>query len=660
MKNLIRFTIALLSLAAMHSQAQYTTPGNNLNLTLDYLVANSGGVVSFSNGTYFINNTLTISATDTLHINSAATIRTAATIRIEVAGTIKSNPASGKVLFSAMDTTSTAQNFRGFRFDNSNGNVFRNTVITHGGGLQLISSEALFEYCKFRRNGSSNVSAAITYSSCSPVIRYCSFIENERSAIGSGANVLGSPHIMYSTFIHNTMDNTNRPQINLGPGAAETLFIVGNYIEGINDNAGGIGISNLVGAGSTIAVVSYNTIVNNRYGYAQIGNNINSQITDNIILNNNIQNQPNIGGSGLNFQAAGSGNTATVRRNIISGNLWGVTIIDQAQPNFGTSFDPGMNILYENGNSGQTYALYNNTALTINAIGNYWGTNNAAQAEAFIFHQPDDPSLGLVLYQPIIQLFPIINNFRFRAADNPGLSEDVIGTVNQANHTVELLVPPGTDVSTLVPTIEIPYGAAINPASGTAQNFIQPVIYTVQVPHGEQQAWTVNVYIDQPVYNVTFIVSDKDSGLPLEDVSITMEDIGMQLTDAGGMAIFSGIEPGLYLWTATKTGWYDEGGEVEVSNQDVQVLIEMELITSLQEFEQPKLSLYPNPTMDFLVVKYPQQAMVTVVDLHGRILVKATTLNGTLELNVADWPKGTYIVVCKSATNTVVGSVVKE
>lgn len=660
MRNIVTLFTIILSFICFHSYAQYTTPGNNLSLTLNDLVNNSGGVVTFSNGTYFINNTLTIAATDTLKITTPETIRTAATIRLEVEGTIISNPASGQVLFSAMDTTSAAQNFRGFRFDDSNGNIFRNTAVTHGGGLQLISSEALFEYCTFRRNGSSNVSAAITYSSCSPIIRYCHFIENERSAIGSGANVLGSPHIMYNTFIHNTTDNSNRPQINLGPGSSDTLYIVGNYVEGLHDNAGGIGISNLVGAGSTKAVIRDNFIVNNRYGYAQIGNNISTVIRDNVLKDNNIQNQPAIGGSGLNFQAAGSGNTAIVRRNIITGNLWGITIIDQAQPNFGTGFDQGRNVIYENGNSGQTYALYNNTALSINALGNYWGTNDVAVAEDYIFHQPDDPSLGLVNYQPILQMFPNIDTFSFLAADNPQLTQNVVGNIDPNAYTIEALFPPGTDLTNLIPTIEIPLGATVNPESGSGQNFTQAVIYTVEVPHGEQQQWTVNAGFEQAAYDITFGITDLESGLPIENVSVEVEDIGIQFTDENGITVFTELEPGTYIWIITKEGYYDQMGEIEVIDQDVEVMIALELITSLTEYDTKQAQVFPNPTTNQVMIKYPGITSFSVIDMNGNTIIRPRRIEKELLLEIGNWPKGIYLFNFDHDNSIQVINIIKE
>ena len=543
MNKTLRYLFILLAITfiAPFAMAQYTTPGNNLSLTLDDLVTLSGGVVTTSDSDYFVNNTLIISATDTLKILQPETIRVAANFRIEVLGKFISDPTEGQVVFTAQDTTATESNFRGFRFEDADDAIFRNTVVKYGGGIQLIGTEAVFEYCVIRNNGFSNVSGAINYSGCSPVIQYCEFRENGRSAIASGANVTGSPQIIHNSFYHNTMDNSNRPQINIGPGTSDTIYIVGNYIEGLNDNAGGIAVSNNLSVGNTLALIAENIIVGNRYGYAQTGGNISSVIRDNIILDNDIQGNPMLGGSGLNF-LGNTNNFSVVRNNIISGNLWGVTIQNTAQPEFGTAGDHGGNVFFDNGNTGQTYALYNNTPNPISAIGNYWGSNDAVTVESYIFHQPDDGNLGLVTYDPFMTLHPEILSFNFSQALNPGLDDDYEGVIDEENFTVHFMFPQGTDVSSLIPDIIIPFGAEITPDTGEPQDFILPVVYSVSVPHGDEQEWTVTVEVESEV-SVPEFAAGKLNMYPNPAASYFMinmenaEHAGIMLNDLTGRTV---------------------------------------------------------------------------------------------------------------------------
>lgn len=572
----LRFLLTLFAFLFILSgaKAQYTTPGNNQSLTLQDLVSLSGGVVTETDGDFFINSTLTIAATDTLKILEAETIRTAATVRIEIMGKFISDPAEGRVVFTAQDTTSTAANFRGFRFEDADMAVFRNTVVKYGGGIQLIGTEGLFEHCIIRNNGHSNVSAAITYSNSSPVIRYSEFRENSRSALASGANVLGSPEIMYSSFIHNTTENSNRPQINLGPGAADTIKIVGNYVEGLYPVAGGIAVSNLLGGGSSKVLIADNIIVNNRYGYAQTGNNISAVVRGNIITDNDIQDNPMQGGSGLNFNGV-TNNHAIVRGNLISGNLWGVTIQNTAQPNFGDAEDHGGNVFFDNENNGIVYALYNNTPNPINAIGNYWGGNTDEEAEQVIVHQPDDSSLGLVTFLPIMELHPQVNSFAFRAEDNEGLPEDLVGIIDADNHQITVYVETETDVTQLIPDFSVTLGVSISPDTDLPQDFTQDVEYTLAVPHGDEQVWTVSVITEEPdLFTVTFLVTDENQSA-IENAVITLNGA----TNDAGDYVFVDLLPGVYDYSVVAPGYETAEGTVTITDEDVNAEVTLMLVT---------------------------------------------------------------------------------
>ena len=81
-----------------------------------------------------------------------------------------------------------------------------------------------------------------------------------------------------------------------------------------------------------------------------------------------------------------------------------------------------------------------------------------------------------------------------------GLSPAVTGTVDEANKTIALTVPYGTDVTALVPTFTTT-GASVNVASTdqvsgtTAQNFTSAVMYTVVAADSTEQAYTVTVTV---------------------------------------------------------------------------------------------------------------------------------------------------------------------
>src|SRR5690606_23414093 len=167
---------------------------------------------------------------------------------------------------------------------------------------------------------------------------------------------------------------------------------------------GGIAIANFFGE-SVFAVIEDNTIQDNRYGIAVNGPTDYVLIKNNIIEDNNTQGSPNLGGSGINLIASSGMEDVILTGNQIRGNLWGITLQNEAKANLGDDQNnPGGNVFFNNGNGGAIYALFNNTPNTIMAKHNCWvenGTGTLPEAENVISHIVDDPSLGEVIFAPI-------------------------------------------------------------------------------------------------------------------------------------------------------------------------------------------------------------------------------------------------------------------
>ncbi|MDX9695487.1 MAG: T9SS type A sorting domain-containing protein [Bacteroidales bacterium] len=104
-------------------------------------------------------------------------------------------------------------------------------------------------------------------------------------------------------------------------------------------------------------------------------------------------------------------------------------------------------------------------------------------------------------------------------------SEAVIDT---AAATVAIEVLFGTDVTALVPTIEVSTGANIMPPSGYEQNFTAPVVYTVTASdYLTTKDWTVTVTVNATASDeaeiLTFEIADMDSvNINLTDTVITV------------------------------------------------------------------------------------------------------------------------------------------
>jgi len=81
-----------------------------------------------------------------------------------------------------------------------------------------------------------------------------------------------------------------------------------------------------------------------------------------------------------------------------------------------------------------------------------------------------------------------ITSFKF-------IDPPVSGTINELEKTITVNVAKGTTVVALVPTITISEKATVTPASGIAQNFTNPVVYTVTAENGTTASYTVKVNI---------------------------------------------------------------------------------------------------------------------------------------------------------------------
>ena len=400
MKKTLLFLIAVITMA-INANAQWISPGNGTTYTFADLVNITNGVVTIGENGYVVNADLTISTGDVLVIDSQVSRVDIAEVRVTIQGSmICVNDGNNRVEFYGLNET---EHFR-LLFENATDCYLQKMYFSDGAGIKVIESDVIFDDVKFVYFTRDYCSAVIDIFNCDPVIRNCYFMLNHGSAIGSAANGEASPQIINCEFDTNVTDHVNAPQINLGPGGNDTIRIVGNNIYTIMADwyVGGISVADLMGVGATKVLLKDNNIKENRYGYNQQGIRISSVIIGNQIVNNNHEGHPMNGGSGISIYGSTTNNKAVLRNNTIVGNLWGITAINLHDIDMGTEDDWGYNEIHDNGNNGVIYDLYNNSSCDLMAVGNRWGTTVYDEIESHIYHQFDDPSLGLVTFYPYV------------------------------------------------------------------------------------------------------------------------------------------------------------------------------------------------------------------------------------------------------------------
>ncbi len=383
----------------------FTTPNTGVHWNLDDIAAASPSTITISGNTYTLWENLVVSENDVVYINSELTLAIDADLLVTVFGGFWVSY-NEPVLITALDPSAP---YNGFRFEESSDIEFQNTIIEYGGGLRVLTGNFRMTECSLSNNVAGvTTSAVIQLSRGNPEINSNTFTFNDLPAIGSAANAEVSALIQNNWIEGNNRENSNRPQINMGvtkPG--DVLNIQSNTIIGDTslDMVGGIAVANFVG-GSLTAIISDNIIRNNRYGITIIGPSDIVWIENNVIEDNNTQGDPMGGGSGISLNTATARTPVVVSGNVIRRNLWGITVIDQAVINMGDDEDVlGQNVFSENGNGGEIFAIYNNTANTISAKHNCWiegQQSTAEEVEGVIFHNVDNPTLGEVIFDPFL------------------------------------------------------------------------------------------------------------------------------------------------------------------------------------------------------------------------------------------------------------------
>lgn len=581
MKHLRLLLIVICAFATASLNAQWTSEGIGRTYTLQELaeIPETGMQYVYDEyyGDYFqINNDWEIVG-DTLLLNMNVRLSDSVSIEVRNGGFFGEDITIGNVSHSLSESYV-------IRLIDSTKISLKNSMIQNCGGISLVDVHADFENVSFSNFSTNYYSSAISMLNSTANFNNCIFAYNQGSAIGSAANGKSSMRIDSCAFAWNVAEQSNRPQINLGPGGDDTIFITNSTIANKfswdltnNVNVGGISVANLLGDEQTTNIVISNCeITGNRYGINQQGSNINSLIINNKISYNNTAYDPMNGGSGISIYGTDESCKAKIRGNVINGNLWGITSINKNNIDLGTEDDPGENRIYDNSNGGVVYALYNNASTDITAIGNYWGSYDATEAEDFIFHRPDlGETYGLVTYEPVLEVHPELISLICRCRYmGDGFEEvDEIGFINEYQHTVyityngvledleEFFYDTAHDFTILYELGTTCYGT---PESGETFHFddmLQSQL-VISTPHGETETWTIQ-------------------------------------------------------------------------------LMEIE---SVAEQETEELTITPIPAREKVYINMDANTPYIITDLTGRTVCKGKSVDENTEINIQNWESGIYII----------------
>nr|MEE4269316.1 right-handed parallel beta-helix repeat-containing protein [Candidatus Krumholzibacteria bacterium] len=384
-------------LTACPALADFVTPGLGSLYTMDGLVAQSGGVVTGSDGNYQIHESVIISVNDLLDIGQGQTLTfqdATGLVGLEInGGLVAMGTADEPIVMTG--SLQEPGSWRGLDFnDTSLGSQFQLTHVEIAYamiGVDVFGADIQLDSCDIHHS----LDKALDFSQAGGMVTNCHLHHNQQRTVVM--TLTSSPTFEYCVLDNNNLNNSSPyPYFNIGLQGINSPTIRGCTITGDgNEMSGGMALWN-----SSNALIENNIISGCGYGILCYSVGANPTIVGNTIFDNTIHpDQVNWG-----FGVACNGDNAPIlMSNTITGHWYGVAAINGGQPNLGDVVndfpgDDGLNQINTNGLGGATYGFFNNTPLPQMAQNNFWGP---VGPEDSIQHQVDNPALGLVTYDPV-------------------------------------------------------------------------------------------------------------------------------------------------------------------------------------------------------------------------------------------------------------------
>jgi parallel beta-helix repeat protein len=676
MKKITLILIAIaLFIGAAFAQQPYVTPNTAVNYSFADLVACSNGAVVLEGTSYVMKNDVTISALDSLEVTENITVKIYDGKTLTINGSYWKVDAPTQATFTHY---ATGEYYATIRIESGSYVRLNNAVFTYGSGIRIIDSDFEMDSCIMNNhNYSSQASGAISTTTGKVIVKNSTFKNNVRSAFNSGANTGTTFEISNCYLENNVTENSNRPQINIGPAqSGEVSKIMNNTILGNREltMVGGISTSSLLGV-STTYLIEGNTVKDNRYGITFTGSNITGTIKGNKLQRNNTQNSPNLGGSGINITAPGGNTHAIITENIISENLWGITLVgnttdfsvgptanlgNTSVPENDPEYNIGRNIFYDNGNEGELYDLYNNNPNDVMAQNNNWGVSEQTEEliRTVIRDSYNNPNYGTVTFMPPFN------------ACKPAKNLNVVYTADCANALLTWEAPAKGYAPHLIFRDGTRIGYVYNETTFTDTGFEywKPHTWSIVVvcEYGEESipveksldyctsppaatnlsitfsdncnsaklTWTASFPFSNKLYNIY-----RDNELIKENHDITT------YSDAN-------FGEGTHTWQVIVI--YDDIESAPVSATKTCVL-------GIEEPELPSFTIIPNPACEEITISaIADFYRVEVLHFLGQTVSSQSVIGNSAKLDVSNLTHGVYFVRIASEQGTSVKKFVKQ
>ncbi len=189
--------------------------------------------------------------------------------------------------------------------------------------------------------------------------------------------------------------------------------------------------------------------------------------------------------------------------------------------------------------------------------------------------------------------------------------------------------------------------------SGTWYNFFTGESFDVSDPGGHSVSYNSGDYyvytdVQQPKPYVHLIVNVKNQNAQnIEGANVTITSYGNVFTNSTGNADFLYGSNTTVQYTVSKTGYQTATGSINLTTTDLTHNVVLQPL-DIAETETEKITVYPNPTNDFITINSDVVYDIYIYDVTGK-QVKKQTMNATTHtLNVSDLQSGIYTLVLKN------------
>jgi hypothetical protein len=268
----------------------------------------------------------------------------------------------------------------------------------------------------------------------------------------------------------------------------------------------------------------------------------------------------------------------------------------------------------------------------------YIGSNDLGETDSTYIRSIDcgieNPvPMSYILYPDMHMILYLIGQY-----ENPTpqiISFEIEGQLNETQilsgpdeYRIDLVMPVDTELSALSPTIQIPAGFEITPASGEEVDFSSgPVQYTVDNLYGSESiTWDAFINLAGPeILDVSLDGEAQEPDINNETYSVTAYlPTGSDLTE---LSPFIQVYEGFTVDPASGSVQDFSQGPVEYTvshespdiSQSWYISVETIDIVHIDAKKNIKINLYPNPASEYVHIEGIQIQSVQIVDLQGKI-----------------------------------------